>query len=268
MYSLFKNIFLAFIFVFALSSCSEYNKVLNKGETAERFTLANKLYKEGKYSKAIRLYELITYQYNGKPQKEVITYRLADACFQTEDYLTSIFYFDKLLDNYPKSTKIKEALFYKAESYYYLSPKYSVDQADTNQALLAYQIFIDANPNETVLITKANGRIKELNHKLEKKAFETANQYYKIGYYKSAIVGFDNVILDHLGTSYKEEAMVLKFRASYELALKSVRDKKQDRIDSAIKNYERFKKSFPNSDELEEVTYYYDKLIKLKEQTS
>ena len=164
------------------------------------------MYNEGSYNKAIRLYELAMPAYATKREAEVINFRLADASFFEKDYTTAVYYYEKFIRSYPKSTEIENGQYRIAESYYNLSPKYSVDQSSTKQAIQAFQDFIDQNPNSTK-IKEANQRIDALNLKLEKKAFEIAKQYFKIGNYKSAIVAFDNVILDFLGTSYKEESM-------------------------------------------------------------
>lgn len=249
--------------VLLLSSCGEYNKVLNKGTNPERYKLGNKLYKEGDYDKAIRMYELVLPSYATKPQSEVIVFRLADANYQIKDYLTAVYYYEKFLRSYPKSTELETAQFNIAESYYQLSPKYSVDQTDTNKAIAAYQNFIDNNP-DSKRIEEANKRVKELNFKLEKKSFEIAKQYYKIGNYKSAINAFDNVILDFLGTNLKEEAMFYKFRSAYELGINSVLSKKEKRIKEAIKIYQRFKKAYPTSEYAEEAKKLFDKLSNIK----
>ncbi|MGY5350959.1 outer membrane protein assembly factor BamD [Wenyingzhuangia sp. IMCC45533] len=249
------------LMILLLTSCGSYNKVLNRGTAKERYNLANKLYKEKSYDRAIRLYELAMASYATKPQAEVISFRLADSNFEIEDYPTAVYHYEKFIRNYPKSTELGNAQYRIAESYYELSPKYSVTQTDTKKALEAFQNYIDQNP-DSERIKEANKKIKELNLKLEKKAFEIAKQYYKIGYYKSAIVAFDNVILDYLGTSYKEEAMLYKFKSTYQLAINSVVYKKQKRIDEAVKTYNRYKKAFPSSTYLEEADALYAKLMK------
>lgn len=246
-------------FLLLLSSCSEYNKVMNKGTNSERYTMANEMYKSEKYSKAIRLYDLILPAYSSKPQAEAIIYRLADASFHEKDYITAIYYYEKFIRNYPKSTEIESAQFKIAENYYELSPKYSVNQTDTKKAIEAFQNFIDQNP-DSERIEAANEKIKQLNYKLEKKDFEIAKQYYKIGNYSSAMVAFDNVILDHLGTSLKEEAMFFKFKSAYQLGVNSVIRKQDKRVKEAIKIYTRYKKAFPKSEYLKEADDLYEKL--------
>lgn len=244
-----------------LASCGKYNKVLNKGTSEERYSLANDLYKEGSYQKSNRLFELILPSYETKPQKEVVVYRLADGNFKVKDYTTAIYYYEKFIRSFPKSTKLEDAQYQIAESYFNLSPKYSVDQTDTRKAMESFQNFIDLNPDSD-RIQDANERINQLSYKLETKAFEIAKQYYKIGNYMSAIVAFDNVIFDYLGTTYKEQAMFYKFKSAYELGINSVYYKKEDRIEDAIKVYTRYKKAFPNSDNSQEADDLYNKLLK------
>lgn len=247
--------------VVLLASCGKYNKVLNKGTSEERYIMANDLYKEESYQKSNRLFELILPSYESKPQKEVVVFRLADGNFKVKDYTTAIYYYEKFIRNFPKSTELETAQYQIAESYFNLSPKYSIDQTDTKKAMEAFQNFIDNNPDSDK-IEDANKRINELSYKLETKAFEIAKQYYKIGIYSSAMVAFDNVILDYLGTSYKEEAMFYKFKSAYELGINSIYYKKEARINDAIKVYTRYKKAYPNSEYIKEADDLYNKLLK------
>lgn len=258
MIKLYKYSFV-FVALLVLISCSEYNKVLNRGENSDRYQLANKLYKEGEYGKAMRLYDLILPFYSSKPQAEAIIYRLADCNFNEKDYLTAVYYYEKFIRSYPKSTEIESAQYKIAENYFMLSPKFSVDQTDTKKALEAFQSFIDKNPDSD-RVAEANEKIKELNFKLENKAFQIAKQYYKIGNYSSALVAFDNVILDYLGTSLKEEAMFYKFKSAYQLGINSVISKQEVRVKEAIKIYNRYKKAYPESKYLKEAEDMYNKL--------
>lgn len=266
MINIYKYSLVVFVLLL-LNSCSEYNTVMNKGTNAERYSLANQMYKDGKYSKSIRLYDLILPAYSSKPQAEAIIYRLADANYNEKDYITAVYYYEKFIRNYPKSTEIESAQFKIAENYYEMSPKYSVSQVDTKKAIEAFQMFIDKNP-DSERIGEANQKIKELNLKLENKALQIAKQYYKIGNYSSAIVAFDNVILDYLGTSLKEEAMFFKFKSAYQLGVNSVVRKQEKRVKEAIKIYNRYKKAFPKSEYLKEADGLFDELNQINQSKS
>ncbi|MDD3720927.1 MAG: outer membrane protein assembly factor BamD [Lutibacter sp.] len=248
-----KNKIYIFILLVALSvsSCSEYQKALNKGTSEEQYVMAVKMYDEQKYTKAIALFEKITPSYKGKPQMERIQYMVSQAHYNTKQYSLAAYYFDKFVKSYPKSSKVEEAAYLSAYSYYLASPIYSLDQKDTKEAIMALQNFIYKFP-ESEKVPDANKNIKELTYKLEKKSFEIAKQYYHTQDYVAAMVAFDNLLSDYLGTSFKEEAMYLKFKSAYNLAANSINIKKEARISEALKVHQRFEKNFPNSKYLEE----------------
>ena len=116
----------------------------------------------------------------------------------------------------------------------------------------AFQNFIDKFPSGE-RTDDANKYYNELTFRLEKKAFEIAKQYYRMEDYTAAIVSFENFMQDNIGTSLKEEALYYKFKASHDLALKSILQKKENRIIDAQIVFEKFKKSFPKSERLEEL---------------
>jgi outer membrane protein assembly factor BamD len=60
------------------------------------------------------------------------------------------------------------------------------------------------------------------------------------------------MISEYLGTSFREEALFYKFKSSYELGMRSTLRKKGDRLNSAIKAFEKLQRNYPNSDFLKE----------------
>ncbi len=245
---------LVYIFLIAILSvsCGEYQKVLNKGKNVDRYKMAEDLYKEGEYKKAIPLFEKLAGPYAGKPQMERIQYMTADSYYKTEDYALASYYYAKFITNYPASSKIEEAAFLSAHSYYMASPDYSLDQKDTYKAMEAFQNFIITYP-DSEKTEEANKYHKELSNRLEKKDFEVAKQYYHTEYYQSAIAAFDIFNEEHLGSIYKEDAMYYTFKSSYELGIHSVLSKKGQRLEDAMLEYEKFKKLYPDSKRIKEI---------------
>ena len=246
-----KNLAPVFVFLLLLTSCGEYQRVLNRGEVNEQFKLAVKLYESGKYAKALRLFEKVTPSFKGKPQMERIQYMIANSNFNEKNYGLAGYYFDRFATNYPKSSKKEEADFLSALSYYEAAPRYSLDPEDTNKAINSFQSYIDKHP-ESERIEEANKYYNELRFKLETKAFEIAKTYYKTAEndsrnYKASITAFDNLLSDYLGTTYKEEALYYRLKAAHDFAVRSITKKKGERIDFAIKAYDKLKKSFPES---------------------
>ena len=261
---------LAFVLMLSvlLGSCGEYHKVLNKGKNTEKYQYAVDMYEKKDYKKAIALFEKIMGPYANKPQMERIQYMISDCYFQTENYTMASYYFSKFIVNYPESTKVQEAAYLSAKSYFLAAPRYSRDQEDTYKALTAYQNFIDKYP-QSELIEEANKDYAELNRKLQFKDFEVARQYYHTERYKAAIQAFETFNEDHLGSEFKEETYYYSFLSAYELGMKSILSKKEERISEALLSHNKFQKTFPESERLKEVDQLglklQEELIKTKE---
>jgi len=261
-----KRLVYIFFVGIILSSCGEYSKVLNKGKNAERYKLAEELYKKEDYKKAIPLFEKLVGPYAGKPQMERIQFMIADSYYQSGDYTLSSYYFTKFITNYSESTKVEEARYLSARSYYMSAPKYSLDQQDTYKALTAFQEFIDIYPG-TELADEANKYYQELTTRLEKKDYEIARQYYHTENYVAAIMAFDTFNEEHLGSEFKEDALYFKFKSAYELGLNSTLGKKEERLSNAKMAYQKFQKSFPESKKMKEMNNKLSQINKELEST-
>lgn len=256
-----KNLVFLLLIVLAFASCSEYQKTLNKGTIAEQYKMAEELYTQEKYSKAITLFEKVTPAFKGKPQMQRIQFMVANSNFKTKSYELSAYYFNRFINNYPKSSKLEEANYLVSQSYYMSSPVFSLDQKDSQKALTSLQAFLDSYPNSEHA-ESVNNQYKELTEKLEKKAFEIAKQYYKTENYTAAISALDIFVSEFLGTKYKEDALFYKFKAGYDLGMKSVYYKKEKRLSDALKYFNRFKKYYPASDYIDESNSMVEKLNK------
>ncbi|MBD3661166.1 MAG: outer membrane protein assembly factor BamD, partial [Arenibacter algicola] len=179
-----KRLFSFLLLVAILSSCSEYQKVLKNEDVKAKYDLAEKFYDAGDFKRANRLLEQIAPKYIGKPQGERVMYFLADSYFQTKDYNMAGYQFERFLKSYPKSDKAVEAGFYGAKSYYMLSPKYSLDQTDTDKALIKLQNFINTYP-ESEFLVEANIMARELTTKKERKSYEREKQFNNMGEFSS-----------------------------------------------------------------------------------
>lgn len=234
------------------SACSEYQEVLNKGTAEQQYKAATELFEEGKYAKAIALFEKVIPSYGRKPQMERIQYMVAMSNYRTKSYELAAYYFNRFMSNYPSSSKIEEVTFLTAHSYYLDTPKYSRDQKDTQTALQSLQNFIDKYPNSDK-IEEANKYFEDLSFRLEKKSFEVAKQYYHIEDYKAAIVAFENFASEHVGSGLKEEALYYRFKASHDLAMNSILSKKEERLENAIAAHAKFEKNYPESSRMKEL---------------
>ncbi len=245
-----------------LTSCSEYQKVLKQKEIKPKFDLANRFYEEGlkeeknrKLTKAIKLYEQILPSLQGKPQSEIVQFQVANAYYNVGDYLISGYKFERFTKAYPTSQKVEEAMYKSAESYYYESPRYSLDQIDTRKAIDKLQIYINQYPDGEYF-DEANDKLQELRYKLEKKYYEIAKQYHHTYRYKAAISDFDNYLVKYPGSAFKEQTYYYRFESAYLLAIKSFEYLMEERLETALIYFDDYKSRYPEGEFIEQAQEY------------
>lgn len=239
------------VLVIILSSCSEYQKALKNEDVKAKYDLAQKYYEEEDYKRANRLFEQIAPKYVGKPQGERVMFFFANTYFHRKDYNMAGYQFERFIKSYPKSEKVAEAAFLGAKSYYKLSPSHTLDQTDTDKALVKLQSFINTFP-DSEYFDEANKMAKELTTKKERKAFEIGKQFNKLGHFDysfltPAMAAFDNFISDYPGSIYREDVLYLKFESATEFALNSFSRLKPERLVNAKTAYNALKKQFPKT---------------------
>ncbi|MCF7561689.1 outer membrane protein assembly factor BamD [Sabulilitoribacter multivorans] len=270
-----KHFFYILLTITVLTSCSEYQKALKAdGEDAiaVKFKMGEDLYNEGKFAKANRLFAQIVPNYRGKPQAEKLMYLYSNSFYQMKDYYVAGYQFERFVSSYPNSEKLEEAAFLSARSYYMLSPAYTKDQKETKEAIEKLQEFINLFP-DSQYVAEANTLIKELDFKLEKKAFEIAKQYNRISDFPASVKSFDNFLFDFPGSTLREDALYYRLDSAYKLAINSLEYKntiqfgivnlKKDRLENAKEYANAFKKAFPNSNYIEQVN---DMTINIEEE--
>lgn len=251
MFLRFRNL-LSFVAIVAfLASCNPYQKVLKNEDVKAKYEMAQNYYKEGDFKRALRLFEQIEPKYVGKPQGERVMFFLSNCYFKQKDYQTAAYQFERFGKSYKKSDKLAEAAFLGAKSYYKLSPSHTLDQTNTDKALAKLQTFINTYA-ESQFFAEANIMAQELSQKKERKAFEIAKQFNKLGQFDltfltPAIAAFDNFISDFPGSVYREEALYYKFDSATALALNSLNFLKKERFENAKKYYANLIKQFPET---------------------
>ncbi len=263
-----KLIYIFFIAVI-FSSCSDYQKALKSEDIAVKFKMGTELYDAGKFNKANRLFLQIVPKYRGKPQAEKLMYMYSKTFYEMGEYYTANYQMERFVSAYSNSEKAEELAFLGAKSYYFLPPVYSKEQKETVEAIEKLQAFINSY-GESSYLTEANAMVKELDYRLEKKAYEIAKQYHKIAPhnrdFNAAIKAFDNFIFDFPGTSFNKDAMFYRFDSAYQLALNSVEYKQEERIKNAISYYNTFKSRYQDSSYIEDANRMFEDLTELQKQ--
>lgn len=246
------------------SGCkSKFEKLLKSNDTGKKYQEAIRLYNKKDYSKALALFDQLNQRFRGRAEAEDLAYYYAYTNYRLRDYTTSRYLFKVFADTYPNSARAEECRFMSAYCFYLDSPKYSLDQQNTIQAIESLQLFINLYPKSD-RVAEASSLISDLRDKLERKAFSNAKLYLDIGgydvqNYRSAVFAFKNALRDYPDTKYAEEMEYLTVQAQYLYAENSIEIRQEDRYTEAIGLADDFIEDHPDSKYLKAVQDYKKK---------
>ncbi len=227
-------------------SCSKHSRVLKSGDNELKYEVAIDLYEKGDYYRALQLFDQLIAIYRGTEKLETINYYYAHCYYEQGDYLLASYYFKRFAQNYPSNPKAEECMYMNAYCYYLDSPRYSLDQTNTYEAIKEMQLFINLYP-ESDSLGSCNLIIDKLRSKLERKAIEIGIQYYKTRHYKAAVTALESVMNDFPDSQNREEILYFIMKSYYFYAIYSVKDKKDERYQQAIEIYNDIMYLFPDT---------------------
>jgi outer membrane protein assembly factor BamD len=240
------RVFGLFCMILLATSCSEYSRIQKGRDMDAKLELAIRMYDKGEYYKALPLLEELITVYRGTKKAEKTYYYYAYTNYRLGDYESAAYDFENFAKTFPGSEFAEECAFMHAYCFYQSSPDYSLDQTNTVKAINELQLFADRFPQSTKL-EQCNKLIDQLRSKLELKSYEIAQMYYHMDSYKAAITSYKNLLTDFPSTNFREEALYNIVRASYELALNSIEEKKAVRFSETIVAYTEFISAYPES---------------------
>ncbi|MEL6389006.1 MAG: outer membrane protein assembly factor BamD [Bacteroidota bacterium] len=251
-----RTLFPITLILVLLSSCkSEFEAIRTSGNAEKMFAKANEYYAEEEFDKAITLYELVIPSYRGKREAEDLYFNFANAHYILGRYILSAHYFNTFSETYAVSPRREEALYLKAMSHYELSPKYKLDQADSEKAIEAFQFYVNSYP-DSEKVGDCNEHIDELRRKMERKEFDAGRMYYNTRNYSSAIQALENMLKDYPESEQAEEARFLIAKSSYDWAENSIFLRQQERYEKTVQKCKYYLKKYPESRHTDEVTNF------------
>lgn len=231
-----------------LASCREYKKLLKSSDLDKKYSEAVKFYEKGDCIRSLQLFDELLQVYKGTPKYESIYFYYAYSHYCVGDYIMAAYHFKTFNRSYPTSKHAEECAFMAAQCYFFESPRYTLDQTDTHSAIKELQSFINRYPNSTKL-DSCNTLIEKLRTKLEKKDMEISLQYYHMEDYKAAIASFNNLLKEYPDTRFREKVNYYIIKATYEQALRSIDEKKVDRLAEVIDLSNKFLTAYRDSGE-------------------
>ncbi len=252
------------LILIVFSSCSEYQKLLKSDDNALKYQRALEYYEKGDFGRSITLLNDIIPAYRGTAEAEIVNYHYSMAHFYQGDYAMASHYFSSYANAFPRSEHAEEFLYLSAYCQYLISPKYSLDQSSSLQAVRELQNFINRYPDSD-RVEDANRLIDELRLKLQRKHYETAMMYMDIIDFQAAATSFDNLIKDFPDTDFREEALFMIVKARFEHADNSVVQRQMERFRLVLTAHQNLIRHFPESQYLEESLEMRDESLRQME---
>jgi outer membrane protein assembly factor BamD len=256
----FFSIFLSLSVLLIISACSGYEKLLKSTDYQLKYSKAIEYYEAGEYVRAGNLFDQIVTVYRGTTKADTVYNYQAMCYFKQRDYILAGHHFTNLADNYPNSAFAEDAQFTAAYCSYMLSPKYSLDQANTRKAIDQFTLFVIRNPGSERIV-EAKQYIDEMKNKLIKKSYENGRLYYDLGDYKASIIALENSLNEYPDTEHREELMFLLLESHYLLAENSIPEKQAERYQNTIDAYYSFTGEFPESRYQKEASRLYQEAL-------
>ena len=241
-----------------LVSCNGYEKLLNSNDYEGKYQAAMRYYENNNWSKAIQLFENLTLHYRGKDHAEDIAWYYAESLYKEKDYFTAGYQYQRFARQFPYSTRVEEAAYLSAYCKYLDSPDYSLDQKRTKEAIEEMESYVERWPR-SVHIPEINRYLDEMRAKLMKKDYEIASNYYFIEEYHAAYESFKRFLDLYPEAVEREDAMYYQLDAGYRYAIGSREDKKKERLQQVINDFEKFSSSFAGSKRLTAAQNIYTK---------
>jgi outer membrane protein assembly factor BamD len=257
--------FFLVLFGLVLFSCGKYNKILKSSNYELKFTKAIEYYNKGNYTAALSLFEELIPVFKGTDKAEQVYYYYSYCNYYLGDYSLAGFHFRTFSRAFHTSVHAEECAYMNAYCYFLSSPRYSLDQTDTKNAIQELQNFVNDYP-ESPRMDTCNLLMDKLRGKLERKAYEIAKAYYFRSIWNAAVPSFENFMKDFPESNKIEEVQFLITKAWYLYAKNSIESKKAERIQKSIDSYLKFVDLHPQSKYIKEAEEIYTDCQKLRNQ--
>lgn len=242
-----------------LSSCGEYSYLQKSGDVDYKYDAAKSYFISGHYGRASEAFGSLLATMKGTPYGEESLYMLALSTYLHKDYESAANYFRKYYQSYPKGTYVELARYYTGYSLYKQVPDTRLDQTSTTEAIAEFQTFLDSYPT-TALKDQTQEMIVLLQDKLVEKEYLAAKLYFDLGdyvlnclyggsNYEACVVTAQNALKDfpYASPTRREDLSILILRSKYQLARKSVEEKRVERFRDAIDECYAFNNDYPES---------------------
>lgn len=240
-------------------SCkSQYELLLSSNDVDAKYEEAFRLYDLKKYKKAASMFESLSMLTQGMAQDDTVRYYWALSNYKYKDYSTAEANFNSFIDLYAASPFTPDARFLKLDCMFRSTYRYELDQNPTRMCIMALSEYMIEYPSSDK-VEYCQKMLKELNERLDTKAFENARLYYKMEDYIAARTAFKNILKDNADNIYREQILYYIAKSEYKYAQNSVPSKQKERYMEFVDAYLNFVGEVPESAFRKEMDQMYAK---------
>lgn len=253
-----------------LASCNNYNQLLKTSDYGYKYEAAKEYFADGQYNRASQLLQTMITTMKGAENGQEALYLFGLCNYYSGNYETATSIFRKYYQTYTKGIYTEDAHFHAALALMKDAPEARLDQTPTYEAVTEFQNFIELYPYSTKR-EQAMAYIFELQDLLVEKEYLSAKLYYDLGdyfgncsndggsNYQACVITAENAIRDFPYTKLREDFAILILKAKFELAARSVEEKKVERYHNAIDEYYGFTNEYPESKYMKEAEQLFKK---------
>ena len=246
----------------AIACDSQFEALLSGNDVEAKYSAAMDYFNNGKYQKASQLFESLAILTSGTERDDTVQYYWGLSNYRYKDYYTAQSNFTRFIENFPLSPFAEDARFLRLDCMYRATYRYELDQAPTRACLQAIEEFVREYPSDTPHLEACRLMQKDLNERLDRKAYEAARLYYKMEDYLAARVALRNVLKDNSENVYREDVLYYTAMASYHYARLSVSAKQKERYLVFVDDYLNFIGEYPESHYRSELDVIHKRVLK------
>ncbi|MDA3779775.1 MAG: outer membrane protein assembly factor BamD [Bacteroidales bacterium] len=250
-----RTILIFALIILGATSC-KYEKLLKSTDYKYKYDKALEYYSQEDYMHASGLFDQLRPILKATKYADTVFFYNAYCSYEMNDYILAEHYFNEFYKTFGNSPFALEAEYMTGYCNYKMSPRISLEQSATYNAITSLSVFISRHPSDP-RVSECQDLIIDLKNKLTKKSFSNSKLYFDLGKYKAAIIALNNSISDFPDTKYREEIMFLVLRANFLLASNSVTQKRIERFQSTVDEYYSFTNEFPESEYNKQVEKIY-----------
>ncbi len=150
----FAGLLISILVISLFTGCGRVR--VEEGWTAEDlWRVAKDYFERERYLDAIELLTTFTLNYSGSTMIDSAQYLLAESHFSLKEYIVAESEYSRLIRNYPQSPLVDDSWVKIILCFFYLSPRYDLDQKNTERTIASVNDFLDEYPETDVTVRLA-----------------------------------------------------------------------------------------------------------------